>query len=230
MATTDPTPNTDPLSVLYATDEHLAIRAGGDFVALTPAWQVAAAGSDGAFASGSPWDLTSASIDFEAAGIGPGSVCLLTRPQTTFRGSGVLLAVDQVDGPTATLRPIGPGSGSSPVPAAGLSGVVFAFPTLRPQIEDASFDLNRRYGIDPASLYRNPSNLVDLRELRAACVVTVLLNRYTFEARGKDGDYRAKARLLRDDLDQMLARLGLRWTPAVAAPRRTTPFNTRISR
>ena len=59
----------DLLTTVYATDENIAIRAGGDFAPLCPDWQKLASGSDGVFTAGSPWVLNSPSVDFEAAGV-----------------------------------------------------------------------------------------------------------------------------------------------------------------
>ena len=82
------------LATVYATDEHIAVRATGDFTVLCPDWQRVAAGVDGVFAADAPWTLTSASVDFEAAGVASGHVISLTAPKATFKGSGELLAVD----------------------------------------------------------------------------------------------------------------------------------------
>ena len=44
----------DPTSPVYCTDEDLAVRAGGDWFLLCPAWQQMAAGTDGVFLTGRP--------------------------------------------------------------------------------------------------------------------------------------------------------------------------------
>ena len=62
-------------------------------------------------------------------------------------------------GGSAPSRP----SASPPAPAAGLTGVEFLIASLDPQIEEASFDLNRRFGIDPNVAGRSPA-----RRLRPA--------------------------------------------------------------
>lgn len=223
--------SSDPLAIVYAADEHLAIRAGGDFATLVPEWQLLAEGVDGAFVDGSPWELVSPSADFEAGGIAPGHVVRLTKPTTAFRGSGHLLAVDSVSGSSLTLRRIGwaAGAGKPPAPPDGLAGVAFSVPTLGPQVEEASFDLNRRFGIDPRTPGRSPESLLDLRDLRAACVLSVLLTRYLFESRGDRGDFPRKADMLRAELSDLLARLSVRW--AIGEPeRRTSRFTTRLER
>src|SRR3954453_18345631 len=109
------------LTTLYATAENTATRASGDFAPLCPDWQKLASGPDGVFAAGSPWVLTSASVDFEAAGVGPQHVVLLRKPTTTFKGSGEFLAVDGASGHSITLRRLGtrPSQGQPPAPEAG---------------------------------------------------------------------------------------------------------------
>lgn len=224
-----PTPS-DPLSVVYATDEHLAIRAAGDFRALAPDWQTLAQGADGSFDPGSPWTLSSASVDFEAAGVGPGCVVELSGPRAVFRGSGLLFAAEAAAGGSLTLRPIGRAAGSSPIPAEGLAGVTFAVPSLGPQVEEASWDLNRRFAIDARTPGRTPLDLLDLRDLRTACVLSVLIARYAGESRAKDGDFRRKAELYRAELSEVLARLTVRWLPTTPGGRRSGRFTTRLER
>ena len=121
-----------------------------------------------------------------------------------------------MDGATAaglTLRRLGtePGVGYPPAPAAGLTGVEFLIASLDPQIEEASFDLNRRFGIDPNVAGRSPADVYDLRDLRQACVLTVLAQRYAAETRGDQGDFALKLTQVRQELSEVLARLTLRW-------------------
>ena len=56
---------------LFACDENVAVRAGGDFLVLTPPWQVGSAGCDGIFAANVPWVLTSALVNFATNGVSP---------------------------------------------------------------------------------------------------------------------------------------------------------------
>lgn len=219
------------LSVVYASDEDVAVRATGDFTILTPAWQKAAFGTDGVFAPGEPWTLTSASSDFEAAGIKSGHVVSLRKPSSLFRGTGDLLAVASSVGNRLLLRRIGArvGEGAPPAPAAGVLGVEFLITTLFPQIEEASFDLNRRFNIDPRIPGRSPDALRDRRDLRAACALAVLAQRYAAETRGDEGDFPLKLRRVNSELSEVLARLEIRWN-ASGAGRETSMFSTRISR
>lgn len=220
------------LTTVYATDENIAVRATGDFAVLCPDWQKLAYATDGVFAPGAPWVLTSSSVDFTAAGVAAQHVVLLRKPSSAFKGSGELLAVASVNGGSVTLRRLGtnPNLGHPPSPQAGLVGVEFLIATLDPQIEEASFDLNRRFNIDPDVGGRRPADLYDLRDLRQACVLTVLVRRYAAEARGGQGDFASKLEQARGELSELLARLDLRWGASGSDERSTSLFSTRIVR
>ena len=222
----------DRLATVYATDENLAIRASGDFAVLCPDWQKLAYGTDGAFAAGSPWVLTSASVNFVSAGVTAQHVVLLRKPATAFKGSGELLAVDSASPAGLTLRRLGSGLnlGQPPAPAAGLTDVEFVIASLDPQIEEASFDLNRRFGIDPNVAGRSPGDVYDLRDLRQACVLTVLAQRYAAETRGDHGDFALKLTQVKQELSEVLARLTLRWGGSGTDRQSTNWFSTRLVR
>jgi len=222
----------DRVSIVYASDEDVAVRAAGDFVVLAPAWQKLAHGADGAFAVGDPWTLASPSTDFESAGVGPGHVVQLRKPSSTFKGSGELFAVASASGRSVTLRRIGmdAGRGAPASPAGGLTGVEFLVATLGPQVEEASFELNRRFGIDPGLPGRSPADLLDARDLRRACVLIVLALRYASEARSDEGDFALKLRQAEAELADALSRLELRWGPAGSDRRPSDAFRTRIER
>ena len=51
---------------VFATDEDIAVRAGDDYAALCPSSNKLAEGTDGVMDPGTPWDLSSASVDFGA--------------------------------------------------------------------------------------------------------------------------------------------------------------------
>ncbi len=220
------------LSVTYATDESIAIRASGDFAMLCPDWQKLASGVDGVFTAASPWLLSSASVDFAAAGVAAGHVVLLRKPAPVFKGSGELLAVDSASGQGVVLRRLGAAlnMGQPPGPSAGVTGVEFLLATLDPQIEEACFDLNRRFGIDPNVAGRTPGDVYDLRDLRQACVLTVLMQRYAAETRGSQGDFALKLAQVRQELSEVLARLTLRWGQSGTDRNSTNWFSTRIVR
>ncbi len=220
------------LTTVYACDEHVAVRSSGDFAVLAPDWQKAAYGVDGAFAPADRWTLTSASVDFEAAGVRRGHVVSLRKPASAFKGAGELLAVESASGAAVSLRRIGakPGAGAPPAPASGVTGVEFAIATLDPQIEEASFELNRRFNIDPDVGGRRPTDLYDLRDLRQACVLSVLIRRYAAETRGEQGDFALKLQQAQRELSELLARLDLRWGCSGSDEQSTSLFSTRIVR
>ena len=219
---------------VYATDEDIAVRAGGDFVTLCPSWQQMAAGTDGVFSSGTPWVLTSSSVDFGSNGVSPNQVVQLVGPKIQYPGGGQLLAIDSVstDGYSLTLRRLHKdlNVGQPPGPPAGLTGVSFVINTLDPQIEEASFDIKRRFGIDETIVDRQSSWIFDLRDLRIATVLTVLVRRYTAEARGQNGDFVRKIDLFRRELMEVLDRVQVRWGPFGNSSEPSTMFGCKISR
>ncbi|WP_165068404.1 hypothetical protein [Paludisphaera rhizosphaerae] len=222
----------DRLSTVYASDEDVAVRAAGDFVVLAPAWQKLAQGTDGAFAAGDLWTLSSPSADFQAAGVRPGHVVLLRKPSTAFKGSGELFAIASVSGGSVTLRRIGmdAGLGAPASPSGGLTAVEFLIATLGPQIEEASFELNRRFNIDPNFPGRTPADLRDARDLRRACVLIVLALRYAAETRSDEGDFALKLRQTEAELSEALSRLDVRWGPQGSDRQPADVFRTRIER
>jgi hypothetical protein len=222
----------------YATDEDIAIRASSDYSILVPKDQKIAWGTDGQFKPGCRWDLSSAAVDFFACGLLPGHVVNLTQPVSAFRPPGEFLVVAQIGAGTVKLRRKGQaeGGGQPPAPPAGLSQVEFSVATFAPQIACASYDLNRRYGIDDLVAGRRTSDLFDPREVREAAVLTVLYRQYTDLCRGPEqyGDsFAAKAHLYKQELDYLLARTVVHWLPAPGGGPSggpTSRFGTRLSR
>jgi hypothetical protein len=219
---------------VFATDEDIAVRAGGDYVTLTPAWQCMAQGNDGVFAANVPWVLTSASVNFANNGVKPNQVVSLTAgtPIGSFRGGGQLLAVDSVATNTITLRRLHKdlNVGQPPAPAAGLTAVTFTINTLDPQTEEASFDIKRRFGVDETIAYRSSTWVFDLRDLRMAVVLTVLRDRYVAETRTDRGDFPEKAMAMARALESVIDRVQVRWGPTGNSQESSTLFNTRMSR
>lgn len=220
---------------VYCSDEDVLVHAGGDFALLCPPWQQMAAGSDGAFAPGVPWVLTSASVDFQANGVNPNQVIWLTAPKSQYPGGGHFLAIDSVSGNSLTLRrPYKDlGIGQPPAPAAGLTGVCFTVNTLDPQIAEASYDLKQRYAIDDladGNLSRSSSWIYDLQVLRVATVYSVLVERYTQETRTDRGDFEKKVVRFRQKLDDALARVQVRWGPFGNSAEPSTLFSCKLSR
>lgn len=226
-------PTSTPLTTVYCTDEHIAIEDPDDFATLCPASQCLARGTDGAISSASRWVLTSASFDFQSAGVTAGCVIILVL-RGVFSPAGELFAVDSVSSGSVTLRRIGQlsGIGLPPGTASGLSGIEFAIMTYGAQIESESFALNREYSIDPAIPSRSPDSIQDLRDLREACVLQVLKGRYLYAMRMEVGDFALKYQSLKDSLSETKARLQVRWSPAISndTPPPSTRFSTRLVR
>jgi hypothetical protein len=222
-------------SPVYCTDEDILVHAGGDFVILCPPWQQMAAGTDGIFAPGAPWVLSSTSVDFAANGVSPNQVIWLTAPKPQFPGGGQLLAIDSVEGNSITLRRPHKDLyvGQPPAPSAGLIGVTFTINTLDPQSEEASFDLKRRFAIDDTvggDFSRSSSWVYALRDLRMATVLSVLYDRYTLETRTDKGDFAIKVKRIRQQLDDVLARVQVRWGPFGNSAEPSTLFSCKLSR
>jgi hypothetical protein len=217
---------------LYCTDEDLAVRCGGDFVTLTPAWQCLASGADGFFAPSAPWVLNSTATNFATNGVAPNQVVWLTAPKANYPGGGALLAIDSVSGASITLRRLYKDLdvGQPPAPLAGLTGVAFTIPSLGPQIDEASFDIKRRYGIDETIVDRQSSWIFDLRDLRAATVLSVLLVRYTQSAHSDKGDFPRKIALVKSELNGVLDRVQVRWGAYGDLEPPTTLFSNRFAR
>ncbi len=218
---------------VYCKDEDILARAGGDFVALCPPWQSMGSGSDGVFASNAPWILTSSSVDFAQNGVSPNQVVQLTQPKSQYPGFGDLLAIDSVSGNTITLRRPYKDLwvGKPPAPAAGLTGVAFAIQTLDPQIATASFDIKRRYGIDERIGYRQSWWVYSRQDLRDATVLTVLHARYLQEARtDAGGDFWMKVRAVKTQLEEVLARVQVRWGPFGNSAEPSTLFGCKLAR
>jgi hypothetical protein len=217
---------------VYATDEDILVKASGDFVTLAPAWQCMAKGSDGVFASGMPWVLSSASVNFATNGVNPNQVVQLTGPKSQYPGGGDLLAIDSVSGNSITLRRPHKdlNVGMPPGPAAGLNNVTFSIVTFDPQTEEASFDIKRRFGIDENITFRDSSWIYDLRDLRMLTVLTVLYDRYTTELRSDRGDWVRKLGHIRNLRDEIADRVQVRWGPYGNSSEPSTLFSCKISR
>ncbi len=217
---------------VYASDEDIAVRAGADFITLCPPWQQMASGTDGYFNSGSPWVFNSVATNFQSNNVVPNQVVWLSAPKTQYPGSGQLLAIDSVLGTSLVLRRLHKdlNIGNPPGPAAGLTGIAFAINTLDPQTEEASFDIKRRFAIDENIIARASSWIYDLRDLRIATVLSVLYDRYTSEARTDRGDFAIKIQRIRQQLDDVLVRVQVRWGPFGNSAEPSTLFSCKISR
>lgn len=222
-------------SPIYAYDEDVLIDAGGDYAQLCPPWQLLAQGTDGVFASGTPWVLTSASVDFQSQGVAPNCVVQLTAPQSNFRGGGQFLAVDSVSGNSITLRRAYQdlNVGQPPAPSGGLTAVQFTIATFGPQLANASYDLKQRYAIDDnvgQDYSRATAWIYDRQVLRQATVFWVLYESYQREQRTDRGDFAIKAQRFRGKRDDALDRVQLRWGPFGNSAEPSTLFSCKISR
>lgn len=223
-------------TIVYATDEDIALRASADFALLCPRDQKLAYGADGSFNPADRWTLLSTTVNFAAQGVAPGMLLLLTAPVGTFKPPGEALVVVSATAGSVTLRRKGQpaGVGQPPSPAAGLTGVEFTAPSLVPQIARAGEDLNRRYGIDDLLAGRRSGDLADPKEIRDAVVLTVLHRQYLDMSReaGSGPDiFAAKAGPIKAELDDLLARVVVRWNSlgGLAEPS-TSRFSTRLAR
>lgn len=196
-----------------------------DYDVLCPASQRMAYGTDGVL---SGWTLTSASVDFAANGVVANQVVRIEKA-TVIKGSGDVLAIESAVGGVLTLRRIGQVAGVGQTPPAA-TAVTFEIKTLSPQIEEESFDLNRRFGIDPLVPGRTPSDEYDLRDLRMACVRQVICNRYQQEARDKENDFWPKYGEHRKLLADVIERVRVRWGPSGDTLPSTSIFGMRIDR
>jgi hypothetical protein len=219
----------------YANDEDIALRASADFAILCPKDQCLAYGTDGAFSD--PWTLTSQSVDFRANGLAPGLIVRLTQPVSLYKPPGEAFAVVSVAPNTVVLRRKGQAAGvGQPAGLAQSSGVEFTAATLGPQIVRASYDLNRRYGIDDLIAGRRPCDLFDPQEVREATVLTVLYRQYLEMSRGPQetaDTFASKSQMYKQELDDLLARTVVHWAASRVVPsvsQSTSRFSTRISR
>ncbi len=222
---------------LYATDEDLAIRASPDFSLLCPADQTLAHGTDGVFGASDRWTLTSATVDFAAQGLTPGQVVQLLGPTANFKPPGECLVIDSVSAVGVRLRRKGfpSGVGQPPAPAGGLTGVEFLVVSYEPQLSRASYDLAQRFGIDESLNGRRSADLYDPRQLREMTVLTVLHRQYlalSREAGSQEDVLSAKARRLKEELDEVLARAVLHWASDATTGdfTATTRFSAQIAR
>jgi hypothetical protein len=220
------------LATVYATDADAFVWAGYDFLTICPRHQLLAQATDGAFTAGG-FTLTSVSAGFVVAGVKTGMVCQLTDPKSTLPGNVAdFLEVDSLTATTLVLKRVHMATGQGKPPYSAITAnVSYKIATLYPQIEEASYDLNERFGLNREG--RGPSELDDLRQLRRACLSIVLRDAYSQAARmlgQPTDDFSAKADRYDRMASDMLAKLSLRWAPENSSYPPTNVFSTRISR
>lgn len=234
-----PTGNGPTPTVLYISDEMIAIAAAADFAVLAQRASILAKGDDGSFAADAPWVLDSDTVNFQAQGVAAQDVVSLSGPPGAFPGSGsYLYAVDSASGTSCTLRLLGgaPGYGQPPG-AAGLSLVKFSVPSLFAQIDQACYRIKSRFAIDDAIFYRSSTWLYQgvehaYREFRDAIVFETMADLYEQNSRDQtdQGDFARKAARYRRRADEAIGRVSARWGPTGASEQSTTFFSTKTSR
>ncbi|RUL89603.1 hypothetical protein [Tautonia sociabilis] len=212
----------------YATDEDVALTASDDLGTLFPADQVLASGLDGAFSPADRRTLTSASVDFAAAGIASGHVVRLVGPPEFFRTPGTLLGVSASSSGSLTLRRLGLEAGAPIAPPEGLTGVEFVSTTLAPQLSQASRELDRILGLDPPSPGSPPLDADASEALRDAVVLLVLARRYAAMAREEGDTFATRARLFREEFEALVTRLSS--IGSILGPGRAPRPGTRLIR
>lgn len=219
------------LATVYATDEDIVSVAGADFSELASKSARLALGADGYFDVPTPWVLSSPSVDFLGNGVASNQVVQLTGARTHFAGGGELLAVDEATESSITLRwPGQPLNQGHPPGYGGVTGVKFEIRTLAAQIENACFEINERFAIDPANTWRAPDRVYDLRILRDLTVYAVLYRAYANQVRDEKGDWRLKVAQYKSEYDDALARATVRWGPRGTDQPPTNRFGTRLGR
>ena len=178
--------------------------------------------------------MTSASSAFATLGVAAGMVAQITLGKTVE-----LFAIDAVASSTITLRRKGlnTGVGLPPGIAAGVTGLTFTINTFIPQIESATRELNRQFGVSSLP-GRTPSDLFDKAELRDACVLLLLSRVYLAQARStgeRSDDFAAKAKLFSQEYSDALGRLVIHWNGSsgfgcIPIESQTSRFSTRLSR
>lgn len=219
-----------PLAFNYCTDEDIALRAGSDYASICPDSQVMSQGADGVFDAALPWVLTSDTEDFLAAGVHARQVIWLTQPSSAFRTSQYL-AVDGVAQHALSLRRLGkpPGLGYPPG-KGGVTAVKFTVQTFDPQIDNASYEANKWFNIDPAVSTAAPGMLYDERELQQFCVLHVLIRAYGIAVKSKDSSLDIKYHELMDEFEELKTRVQVRWGAQGESAPASRSFGARATR
>lgn len=214
-----------PSNSHWCNDEDLAVRALADLDDLVPRHQSIAAGTDGVIAAGA-WTLSSATVNFSDRGVAQGHVVDLWGNSGTHAADRFgtesrtyWMAVESANGAILTLRRVGlaAGVGEPAGTTAAITAVKFSIPTLTPQIERASRQLNHRFEIDASRVGRAPGDLYDPDDLREACEALTLRELYLAHARQATNDaWKMKAELYGQEFEAALARLSVRFGSDVA--------------
>jgi hypothetical protein len=176
---------------VFCTDVDIA-EESPDFRALCPPDDMDAYGTDGTIDPELPWVLTSATVNFAANKVQPGKVIYLRKEGVYGTDPGEAFAVHSQapDAHSLTLRRKSktapedgepPGSRTDPIIA-----IEFDILTLQRMIEDASNEIDEKFGISRALGLRPGQQLADQDALllRKRTVYTVLKYRYLAISRG----------------------------------------------
>lgn len=218
------------LATVYATDEDCFNEGGADFGVIVPTSNQIAMGTDGVFASGNLWSLSSASNAFAAQGAAAGQVVQLSGskyPRAQY------LAVDTVSTNAIGLRRCGMalGVGMPPGPVGGATGITFQILTLYPQVENTAFELNEQYSLDPnLPGYRSAGDVYNQRVFRRLTALRVFYLQYMNMNRAKAGDFDDKVARYLNEYRQALDTATVRWGPTGQSQPTTTRFSTRLVR
>ncbi len=220
------------LADIWSTDEAVYNRSPFDFHLLVPPSGIVAEGTDGSIAAPTPWRLSSATYDFAAIGVAPGQVVRLDKPIATFRPPGGFYIVDAVTSAGIDLRQPSKESGSGKPPTAGvaLGSISFAVLTMLPQIEQATYRINRIFGVDDTVVTRKPSDLYDARQLEEATSYRTLATAYLGASRQVDDLFAKKARSFDQLANDAEAHLNLIWKAKQGPPTVTNKFGMRLTR
>lgn len=202
------------------TDEDVAVRCPEDFLALCPVWQRSAYGTDGVI---SGWDLSSLTADPLSYGVAAGAVVCLSAPLASFKRPE-LYAVSGVAANRFGLRRLGLAAGVGQPPPQ-VPAVTFEARTLAPQIEQASYDARKFFGVDDLVPEKTTANLYDPRELRQYVVLTVLQRRYAGAEKDKASDYALKLEQVSRELAELQGSLTVRWGSAGDSRPETSVFS-----
>ena len=220
------------LTTVWSTDEDLYVRSLTDYPLLAADSGVLARASDGQIQSGDLWTLSSASVDFAGFGVRAGQVVHLTGPTSSFKLPGRCWVVGSVGPSGVTLRRAkAAASVGAPPVASALTGITFAVLTMGPQIENASYRINRIFGVDAAVTGRSPSDMYDARQLEEATSYRALADAYWALSRQENGDdFKAKARFYNEQATAAEDRINLIWSANNRPQQQTSKFNMRITR
>lgn len=210
----------------YCKDEDIALRAPQDYFAIANTRLTK--GFDGVFQAGSPWVLTSPTVDFSTMGIAAGSIVQLSKGSF---GNGELFAVDSVGANSVWLRRPGQTYGIGLPPGLNNTGpITFDCRTFGSTIDAASYDAKKFFGVDENIPIKSSARLYDQRELQQFTVLTVLRRSYIAADKAKAEDFDLKLGLVTQELEDLRSRLLVHWGALAAGDPPNSVFSARLRR